>query len=137
MMNSPPELIDPPLGLIEEIARANNIELENASSDCLLLVYALTFNASQKILEKKFENVSKSSIERIRCAFEEMHIKFGYLKGDGEIKGKKYSDVEHIRPLMETVLGHLIAVLDIHDQTKPDPPPSPEKMRLRREALRM
>ncbi len=130
-------MLDSPSDLIEETAKANGIELENASPDCLLFVYSLTFKASQKTLEKKFEAISKRSIESIKSAFEKIHIQFGYLKEKGEIKGKKYSDVEHISPLMETVLGQLTAVLGIYEQMNPPPPLTPEKLRLRSVALQL
>lgn len=122
-------------GMIKDIAKANNIEPGNTSVECLLFIYALTFKESATILEKKVETISKKSIERIRNAFDEIHITFGHLKEEGKLKGKNYSDVEQISPLLETTIGRLIAVLSIHDLTKPDPQHRPEMLPARSEAI--
>jgi hypothetical protein len=121
--------------MIKDIAKANNIEIRNTSVECLLFVYGLTFRKSAEILEKRVETISKISLERIRKAFDEIHITFGHLKEEGKLKGKNYSGVEQISPLMETVIGRLIAALSIHDLTKPDPQGRPEKLEARSKAL--
>jgi hypothetical protein len=126
-----------PMGMIEDIAEANGIVLENISIECLLFVYALVFKDAGEMLEKKAEDITKKSIKDIRKALEEIHIKFGHLKGEGKLSEKRYSDIEQISPILETALSHLIAALNMYDQTIPDPQQRPEKLRLRREALRL
>lgn len=121
--------------MIKDIAKAHNIEIGNTSVECLLFVYGLAFKQSVEILEKKFEAIPKKSLNHIRDAFDEIHRTFGYLKEEGKLKGKNYSGVEQISPLMETVIGRLGATLSIHDLTKPDPQGHPEKLRARSEAL--
>jgi len=126
-----------PAAMIKQIAENNGIELEGTSVDCLLFIYALTFKESETILKKKVEKISKRSINRIREALDTINIEFGYLKGEGKLKGRNCSDVEHIRPIIQAAVGHLDAAFNIHDDTKPDPQQRPEKLRLRREALRL
>ncbi len=123
--------------MIKDIAKANNIELGNTSVECLLFIYALTFRQSQTILEKKVETIPKRSLERIRNAFDEIRITFGRLKEEGKLKGKTYSDIVQISPLMEAATGLLVAVLSIHDLTKPDPQHRPERLNERVIALRL
>ncbi len=130
MPNSPAEMI-------EEIAEGKGIELENTSIECILYIYALVFRESEKILERKVETIPKKSIELIRNALDEIHIKFGHFKGEGKLEGKKYSDVEQISPLLEKALSHIIAALSIHNHTKPDPQQRAEKLSLTHLALRL
>jgi hypothetical protein len=130
-MPEEPKQID----LIDSIATERHVLLDDASFECSCFIYAHVLYISGKRLEKR--TLNKISLIEMECALDRIHCQINHFKVRGIISedSQMYSDIDCISPILEIVISRLRTLIEIYDETLPNPRQKPEKLRLRSEAL--